>query len=538
MVNEKTTPRIAVIGAGCSGAYSALRLQRSGAGSVDLYEFSDRIGGRVYTRTLPGMPHLHAEVGGMRFIRAEHKIVAGMISDLGLATRPFPMGSSDPKVGASRNYMYLRRRHLLYGELSDSTKVPYDVNWSERNLNPDDLQTWAYHYVVPNWKTASLDDLFRVSVFGKKLSDYGLWDLLYLLLSSEAYAFMLDGGGYDSNVANANAVSALPSDDFGAAIVYETLVDGYDTLPKRMVQAFEESGGCVYLCHRLLSIDRSERDAIRLRFERTRMWESDDGLRHDVLNTDEVIEVEVDSVILAMPRRSLELIKWEPWRDPDVNENLRSVIKQAAFKLFLGYEYPWWKALGLEAGRAITDTPLRQMYYFGSEEDAIGGEAGNTNSLVMASYNDLRSIPFWKAFERDDAFRGYKAQHGKTSGTQPFVLPQREPATVSMVDMAQRLIQEIHGLRSLTQPYTAIYHDWSADPFGAGWHAWKAGVDFRAAMRSMRHPEENWPVYVCGEAYSINQGWVEGALQTAERMLEQHFGLKRPRWLSPNDLGP
>jgi hypothetical protein len=37
-----------------------------------------------------------------------------------------------------------------------------------------------------------------------------------------------------------------------------------------------------------------------------------------------------------------------------------------------------------------------------------------------------------------------------------------------------------------------------------------------------------------GEAYSYGQGWVEGALDTAESMIEDFFGLKRPAWL-PKD---
>ncbi len=31
------------------------------------------------------------------------------------------------------------------------------------------------------------------------------------------------------------------------------------------------------------------------------------------------------------------------------------------------------------------------------------------------------------------------------------------------------------------------------------------------------------PVYICEEAYSDAQGWVEGALQTADMMLEKWF---------------
>ena len=37
-----------------------------------------------------------------------------------------------------------------------------------------------------------------------------------------------------------------------------------------------------------------------------------------------------------------------------------------------------------------------------------------------------------------------------------------------------------------------------------------------------------------GEAYSYGQGWVEGALQTADLVLQEHFDMKPPSWL-PKD---
>jgi hypothetical protein len=36
------------------------------------------------------------------------------------------------------------------------------------------------------------------------------------------------------------------------------------------------------------------------------------------------------------------------------------------------------------------------------------------------------------------------------------------------------------------------------------------------------------PVFVCGEAYSHQQGWVVGALRTADEMLQRHFKLGAP----------
>ena len=54
---------IAVVGAGVAGAYSAWRLRSAYSNrKVSLFEVSDRVGGRLYSKTLPGMPHVIAEL--------------------------------------------------------------------------------------------------------------------------------------------------------------------------------------------------------------------------------------------------------------------------------------------------------------------------------------------------------------------------------------------------------------------------------------------------------------------------------------------
>src|SRR4029077_15969174 len=101
--------------------------------------------------------------------------------------------------------------------------------------------------------------------------------------------------------------------------------------------------------------------------------------------------VHADKIILAMPRRSLELIDWTPRRDPNIGPVIRSVLIQEAFKLFLAYRKPWWQALGLVAGRSITNMPVRQVYYFGVEgeeaqDDLNADPAHANNAVLMASY--------------------------------------------------------------------------------------------------------------------------------------------------------
>src|ERR1700731_2539152 len=67
---------IVVVG-GVSGAYSAWHLQEAQGGSdrIALFEYSDRIGGRLFTVTMPGSPHVKAEVGGMRYIKDQHPVI-------------------------------------------------------------------------------------------------------------------------------------------------------------------------------------------------------------------------------------------------------------------------------------------------------------------------------------------------------------------------------------------------------------------------------------------------------------------------------
>lgn len=233
---------IAVVGGGVSGAYSAWRLQQDKGASekIALFEYSDRIGGRLYTITMPGLPHVKAEVGGMRYIPSQHILVASLVDHLGLPTKDFPMGAPPP-VGANCNLFYLRGEHLRLHELADPERVPYNLAWSERGLGPTNLQVQVMNNIYPNLGDLSLCDQMKIKVFGRPLWQYGFWDLLYRVLSNEGYQFMRDAGGYDANVANANAVMQLPATEYSDKTTFLTLRDGYDQLPITLVKSSTRS---------------------------------------------------------------------------------------------------------------------------------------------------------------------------------------------------------------------------------------------------------------------------------------------------------
>lgn len=514
----------AIIGGGVSGAYSAWRLkQEMPEARVVLFEYSNRIGGKLFSRTLPGMPNVVAELGGMRYIPNAQPLVTQLIETLRLPSKRFPMGS--PETGAENNFCYFRQTHLLNKQMNDSEIVPYNVDWVEQNKSPNELMTYVAEMLVPGFRTMPFEDWFHVRVFGKYLWEWGFWNLLYRVLSPEAYAFMQEGLGYDTNVANGNAINLLiTAGDTSGSDSYRTLVDGYEALPISLAKQFSQRfGGDEHRNHRLASLARGADDLYDLQFVVTKTT--------DYRTTDaeplETISYRARNVILAMPRRSIELIDWPLAESNEwLKENLASVLIQPAFKLFLGYPYPWWRGLGIEAGRSISDLPIRQTYYFGTQGEQPGADPDNLSSLLMASYNDLGTVPFWKGLERGEPYVGEPGYRHCKEGELPVPVSEFH-ASDQMVREAHRQVEALHGQQELPQPYSAIYHNWGDDPYGGGWHSWKAGYRYDQIVKRMTHPVADENVYICGAAYSLDQGWVEGALETAEQMLQVDLGLAK-----------
>jgi monoamine oxidase len=525
---------IAVVGGGVSGAYCAWRLQqeKGAEASIALFEYSNRIGGRLYTVTMPGLPHVKAEIGGMRYIPEQHVMVASLVNYLKIPTKEFPMGASPP-TGANCNIFYLRGKHLRLHELSDPAKVPYNLAWSERGLGPTNLQVQVMNSIYPGMANLSLCELMKIKAFGKPLWKFGFWDLMYRVLSNEGYQFMKDAGGYDANVANANAVTQLPATEYSDETKFLTLRDGYDQLPITLARQFQhEMPGSVPADERVRMNHRLDEILIGSgEYRYTLIFKPTVTSGGKTVAQDgPAIQVRAKKVILGMPRRSLELIKSTFFEDPWLKANIPSVLIQSAFKLLLAYERPWWRSLGLVSGRSVTDLPVRQIFYFGTEAEQEDG-LPFMNSLLMASYNDIGTVPFWKGLELGKPFQGYRPACLGPEGNQIVPTPEFS-ATQEMVDVANRQVAEVHALPEIDAPYAAVYHTWNEDPYGGGWHEWKAHYRLDQIMCRMRKPVADEDIHIVGEAYSYGQGWVEGALDTAESTLQDFFGLESPSWLS------
>jgi hypothetical protein len=455
MVLDRDTQQVdtAVIGAGVAGTYAAWRLQQARPRtSVALFEMSDRVGGRLCSATLPGLPHVTAELGGMRFIPERHRMVAGLVDELQLPVAE--LAPAPPPGHCGDNLVYVRGRLLRASELADAHKVPYRLDPAELGLTPEQLRDRLRRRFGPSCGHAGAGQ-FEAPVLGRPLYAHGFWDLVSRVYSGEAHQLMLD---CFPEVGNGTAALALRPSDLAASVHSQTIAGGFDRLPKALAGLFVGDGGQLLRNHRLHGITRCPGQPYVLRFVRTATV---DGATAD-LDPSEGVAVRAVRVILALPRRALELVRWDPLRaDRRLGALIRSVAGGAAVRLILAYPAPWWRGLGIVAGRSLTDLPIRQTRYLGTEGEMPGGDPHNRSSLLMVGWSDAKAVRWWRSRHLASplAAEGCPPRGGRLG------------ACATLVGEAQRQIALAHGMACIPEPTRVLYQDWTRDPFGAGWHA-------------------------------------------------------------------
>lgn len=111
------------------------------------------------------------------------------------------------------------------------------------------------------------------------------------------------------------------------------------------------------------------------------------------------------------------------------------------------------------------------------------------SGLIMISYTDGGDV------------NAYKDKHGKI---------------LSDVKIKAKVQTELKSLFKINIPQPSYFkvHYWQV-----GAHHWKPGYDSDSISKEMLNPVEN--VFICGEAFSQKQAWIEGALETSELVLRK-----------------
>ncbi len=550
----------AIVGAGMSGLYSAYRLtetNKMAGDQVQIFDLGNRICGRIESIKLPEM-NVVGELGGMRYLHSQ-KIITTLIECVfrkNLTPIDFPMGDSQYL------YAYLRKQRMkqdawevAQGE-GKKLKTNYQLNENTVGFNADQLfnkifydvlmaDKWFRTYNVKSGKpkvfkgATEYDYTFQLTsrdwdevklnltyffpnspYHNRKVYELGFWNLIKDQVSQEGYNFLADAGGYYSNTINWNAAEAFPYmiGDFSADTTYKTIATGFDSIGYELAKEYlKHDGAKIWTENKLVTFSKKHDFSDTHKYQLTFLN----------LKSNKKWHVYANKIILAMPRRSLELLDQNNFffninKHKELNHNIRSVIMEPAYKILMGFENAWWKPLGIDSGHSITDLPMRQCYYFGTDEQ-------NGHSMLLGSYGDMSTETFWKALSDDSRLFQPRLNRMAMSNEELQFLESIQASELMVKEVVAQL-KEVHGM-DIPEPYVTWFRDWTDDPFGAGYHAWKAGYQVNKVMPYMRKPLHKEDIHICGEAYSDLQGWIEGAFCEAEKMLEEHFDLEYPSWL-------
>lgn len=509
---------VAIVGGGVAGCYCAYRLAHgSKLREIHLFEMSDRIGGRLWSVwpeaqiDVPGAP---IELGG-NWVGSAQKTAMGLIREVGLENRLQPMDWNG-------KFRFLRNRILDEDSDYQNASFPFDFWEQEEKIlsapspppPPTKLREHALHMILgkhpkelwPQSETMTADEaeafLRDWSRDGRRLWQWGFWNLLAEFVSAEAYQFFLSGFGLTANFRNTNAHDAiwvLLAE--GAMGDPHRLRDGYQSLPERLRERSEDRVR-FHMGRRLKHIARDDR-SLALHFE------------------GETRPLTTKRLILALPRRALEQVMFgRRVLTPETKDQiLSSVVPVPVTKIYHLYDKPWW--LGAKEGPAVaassqqvgdvlvvvaaaTDLPMRQYSY-------IGGAKADKKALMMTSYADFEAAAFWSVLANTQS---------QALGARAWLGQPVSPASKAIARATQLQLAAMHpSVKVPDTPWAPVFQDWSRDPYGGAWHAWAAGVQSWEMREFVRQPNPELSLHICGEAFAKLQGWVEGALNSAEAAL-------------------
>lgn len=545
MVATKNIPEqadVVIVGAGAAGLYCAWRLlKQDPARTIAIFDRLNRTGGRLDTDLIKiedtgdkGSVIVRDEEGGMRFTY-EMKELMSLFHALRLCDQTvyFPMTTNRYSIrGHSFTYCETAEDdNAIWGEL-------YDLDPTEEGQSPGALITTVYDRIVmENTGKAPPPDPTpeywqrvrnKFTWKGIPLNQWTMWGLLRDMGYSEECVTMFTHtigfeGPFLSLVNAGEAWQIL--EDFPMNPHYWTFKYGYSTLIKALQSEIEAMAGDII--HLGANVDSMVSAAggydvqLSLAEPGDSAYPFEAGLRkHTICGS---------QVILAVPSEAMKtLFLTSPVLNQAANarqiyDDIRSVLGMGLMKINLYYEDPWWEngLTGQEpvkGGPSFTDLPINAVYPF-YPLDGISA----TSPAALTIYCDFNNINFWNGLQNVGPKFSSPLQQEHSQPPQVIF-----PASDAVVDEATRQFKQLFKSHYVPEPVMTSYRSWTnQDDFGFGYHQWALNVDDREVIQRMVQPVPDEQIYTCNEAWSDQQGWVNGSLRSSDLVLTQIYGLEK-----------
>lgn len=557
---------IAIIGAGISGLYCSYRLLNDTKfkdKKIVIIERLNRTGGRLQSDLIPikkpgslndentllkiqdvlDFDLVKEEQGGMRFNYGMEELMA-LFGNLNLCDQivPFPMTSTN-----NTNRYFLRGHSFSVQDAIDSGNMIwselYNLHSQEIGLSPSQIVTNAYNTIlVANdllikenqtpeyWQKFRLDLTWKGIPLNEWLVGGLLKDMGY---SEECIEMLTNTIGFIApfkGLPNAGDAFQILA-DFPVDPAYFTFKYGFSTLPNTIKDKIKDK---VDICLST-NVDSIHEEGDQFILHTAT---NDDG--GDFKSTAKNIsyeKIKADKVISAIASTGFKnLFIKSPALYQHTKDNnstklwkaINEVLGMNLMKINFYFKEAWWYdgisgRPNIEFGPNFTDLPINSIYPFYSVEDLKVDATNETVNIIsgeepaaLTLYCDFTNTNFWKGLQNVGEKFNSPLQEKYNSLPNQTIFP----ASKAVVEEARKQISLLFGVTNIPEPVFTSYRLWNGEnDFEHAYHQWNLNANDRETIPYLANPRPNF--YMCNEAISDMQGWVNGSLRSSDIALDK-----------------
>lgn len=477
---SQTPLRVAIVGAGVAGLYSALLLKKQGH-HVHIFEASDRIGGRIYTHRFNAREHQYFEAGAMRLPDSTFQAIVYNLIDHLNQSPSLPKDMAINRIpyilNSPGNFVHINGHSYTSDGTSPAVLTPRDLDWEVPS-----------EYLVKSASSLLKEALQPFITELREDFEQGFQRLLRFDHMSFRY-YLQTEVGWPTNVINFVETVISQTNQFALSTTelvmqnmdfdtkdWYTIDRGMDRLPEAMALLVGREN--ITVGTRVIGIQ---------------------GTDHTVEvianGCNGAIKTDFDKVILAIPPAALKMLDDRPKWSTEKEMGIRSMHFESLYKMGMLFRTRFWES-HTRGGQSTTDLPIRWIVY---PSNGIGTE-GPGALLLYAWMTDAEAWLPLDPHERRD--------------------------------LAVRCLQKLYpGVNIADQLLETFDVTWSSKS-STGDAMFLPG-QFTAYFEVARQPEivgrsEVPNVYFAGEHLSKHHTWIAGALESALHSVRQMLGREIP----------
>jgi hypothetical protein len=590
---------VIIVGGGVGGTYLAWRLagaSDSGYDPADIHVFerTDRIGGRLMSPTVgadlctsasdtePDESHLpRTELGGMR-VRTKDKFTVAIMEQLGIETGPFYMnGDDESNQEPDTNPMFARNVLGTRKDFTSGNKIPFTMgpqSFDEATINSTLHAPPFFDTSQPVIDPAGYDpcdgetnkDVCETSWINgdpfytlsyqenRRMNEGHTSDDNQFFEAISGYGFE----GYEIGACSPDFANVLPPSGY----TYIRPLKGTETIPQGLNAAAVGLGVNSNLNHEVTRIEELE-DGDWLVTMRETVTSSCTGITKQKDGDDTVKTMRYQRVVLALPPAALQRIEIVQQADKsgDLEDTIRSLSRKVTglplMKLFAAWPSNWYDTVNYldtfseDDPPELADPPRNTSF-------TCGRFTNDANSHIFAWYPGTQSRPetvmenaaacedmrVIQMYAMPDRLMHYESaaqiqeqvecsdnDDSCAACTGGWFKPGISTRLNKLFSLDLSTIFRYEVPDSSDLSYRLWKHDDPATMTDAV-HFWRAGVKFWEDYNVALQPGgSDISLHIIGEAFSNNQGWIEGGPETAEAVCQELLGMAPPAWLTKED---